>query len=410
MLSRKLSYHLAVCSLLILAGAALAQSPPQASEIVNKVSSAYQNLRSFHFEAQSISEEQRDGMITRSESTRIFASDGQGRIRIEYKNPSLEFLNLFDGGARWTYFPMSRQYSRKVPKNPKNPNNLYDGPLVDGMITTDVVFNIHTRYAEPESDAELIPPLKAIHGRPMETIKVGDRKISAYVVEIEYAFVPTEGRELRRTLWIDQQRFIVLRDLAVRKETRSGKTTEYRTLVNLTVAKVNEKLPGDLFIFNPPPDALAVEFPSSPIKDFSDFVLHAKAMYGEPHTARKNGAIPAGIPGGVGPSHSQETAPSKPEQLNASGVEPGNPIKQTQPDYPLFLQAARISGVVRVRITVDEKGNVIDAMMISGHPLLEDVSLKAARKWKFTPTLSNGAPVSVQGVLTFTFTLPNKQH
>jgi TonB family protein len=61
-----------------------------------------------------------------------------------------------------------------------------------------------------------------------------------------------------------------------------------------------------------------------------------------------------------------------------------------------------------VQITIDEKGNVIDAMMISGHPLLEDVSLKAAREWKFKPTLLNGAPISVQGILTFTITLPKK--
>jgi outer membrane lipoprotein-sorting protein len=152
MLLRKISPPLAVGSLLILAGAALAQSQPNASEIVKQVSSTYQNLRSFHFEAQYTNEEQRDGVINRSESTRIFASDGQERRRIEYKNPSIEFLNLFDGGARWTYFPTSRQYSRKVPKNPKS---LDDGPIVDFMITTEVISNLHTRYAEPESDAEL---------------------------------------------------------------------------------------------------------------------------------------------------------------------------------------------------------------------------------------------------------------
>jgi TonB family protein len=405
MLSRKISAPIAVGSWLILAGAALAQSQPNASEIVKQVSSTYQNLRSFHFEAQYTSEEQRDGVVTRLESKRIFASDGQGRRRIEYKNPSIEFLNLFDGGARWTYFPTSRQYSRKVPKNPMS---LDDGPIVDIMITTEVMSNLHTRYAEPESDADLRPPLKAIHDRPMETIEVGDQKISAYVVEIEYSFVPAAGRELRRTLWIDQRRFIVLRDLAIRKETRSGKTTEFRTLVNLTVAKVNEALPGDLFIFKPPPDARQVEFPSSPIKDFSDLDLHSKAMYGEPDATKKGGAIPAGIPGGVGAPRIQKTAPLEPDQLKASGVEPGNSIKQVQPDYPEFLQAALVSGVVRVQITIDEKGNVIDASMISGHPLLEDVSLKAAREWKFKPTLLNGAPISVQGILTFSFTLPKK--
>jgi TonB family protein len=399
MLSRKISSPLAAGFLLILAGAALAQSQPKASEIVKQVSSTYQNLRSFHFEAQYTNEEQRDGVITRSESTRIFASDGQGRRRIEYKNLSIEFLSLFDGGAIWTYFPTSRQYSRKVPENPKS---LDDGPIVDFKIITAVVSDLHTRYAEPERDAELRPPLKAIHGRPMETIKVGDQKIPAYVVEIEYSFVPAAGRELRRTLWIDQLRFIVLRDLAIRKETRSGKTTELRTLVNLTVAKVNEALPSDLFIFKPPLDARQVEFPSSPLKGFSDLDLISKAMYGEPDTTKKDGAIPVGIPGGVGDFRIQKTAPLKPDQLKELGVEPGSPIKQVQPRYPPY--AVGISTIVRVRITIDGKGKVIDAVMISGHPLFADVSLKAARQWKFKPTLLNGAPVNVQGILTFAFT------
>jgi TonB family protein len=274
------------------------------------------------------------------------------------------------------------------------------------MFTTTVESSLHTLYAEPESDADLRPPLKSIHGRSMETIKVGGQEVSAYVVEIEYSFVPAEGRELRRTLWIDQRRFIVLRDLAIRKETRSGKTTELRTLVNLTVAKVNEALPGDLFIFKPPPDARQVEFPSFPITDVSDLI--PKAMYGEPYATKKDGAIPAGIPGGVGASRTQETAPLKPDQLKVSEVEPGKPIKQVQPDYPPYLQRSLVSGTVRVRITVDGEGNVIDATMISGHPLLEDVSLKAAREWKFKPVLLNGAPVKAQGILTFTFTPPEK--
>ena len=106
MFSRKKASSLVVGSLLIFAGAALAQSQPKASEIFEQVNSTYQNLRSFHFEAQYINEKQRDGVTTRSESTMIFASDGQGRRRIEYKTPSIEFLRLFDGGARWTYSPM----------------------------------------------------------------------------------------------------------------------------------------------------------------------------------------------------------------------------------------------------------------------------------------------------------------
>jgi protein TonB len=58
-----------------------------------------------------------------------------------------------------------------------------------------------------------------------------------------------------------------------------------------------------------------------------------------------------------------------------------------------------------VLIENDEKGDVIDAVMVSGHPGLKKVSLEAARKWKFRPTLVNDKPIKVQGILTFNFSL-----
>ena len=48
---------------------------------------------------------------------------------------------------------------------------------------------------------------------------------------------------------------------------------------------------------------------------------------------------------------------------------------------------------------------VIEAGVITGHPLLRDAALQAARQWVFKPTELSGVPVKVQGVLTFNFTL-----
>src|SRR5262249_25619861 len=49
-------------------------------------------------------------------------------------------------------------------------------------------------------------------------------------------------------------------------------------------------------------------------------------------------------------------------------------------------------------VTVSEEGNVIAARAVSGHPLLRDAALEAARQWKFTPS-----KVKIVGTLTFTF-------
>ena len=72
-------------------------------------------------------------------------------------------------------------------------------------------------------------------------------------------------------------------------------------------------------------------------------------------------------------------------------------------EYPPLAQAARISGSVVVEVTIDEAGLVSSARAISGHPLLKDSAVNAARQWRFTPTMLAGVPTKVVGTLTFNF-------
>ncbi len=54
--------------------------------------------------------------------------------------------------------------------------------------------------------------------------------------------------------------------------------------------------------------------------------------------------------------------------------------------YPPVAKAVRALGLVKVRLEVNERGEVIVAEAVSGHPLLKKVSEIAAKKWTFTPT------------------------
>src|SRR5262249_7288064 len=104
------------------------------------------------------------------------------------------------------------------------------------------------------------------------------------------------------------------------------------------------------------------------------------------------------------------TSAGTPEKLNVSGgVLQGNAIKSVQPPYPPIAKAARASGPVQVQIIISETGEVIEASVISGHPLLRDAALEAARQWLFKPTELSGVPVKVQGILTFNFTLDDEE-
>jgi periplasmic protein TonB len=95
-----------------------------------------------------------------------------------------------------------------------------------------------------------------------------------------------------------------------------------------------------------------------------------------------------------------------PKMIKVSlGVLPGNAINKVQPQYPPIAKAARASGAVQIQVTISEEGRVIEASVISGHPLLRDAALQAAKQWTFKPTQLSGVPVKVQGILTFNFTL-----
>jgi len=54
------------------------------------------------------------------------------------------------------------------------------------------------------------------------------------------------------------------------------------------------------------------------------------------------------------------------------------------PDYPAAAMALQAYGPVNVWVKVDDNGDVVSAVAISGHRLLQKVSEIAAMKWKFS--------------------------
>jgi TonB family protein len=89
---------------------------------------------------------------------------------------------------------------------------------------------------------------------------------------------------------------------------------------------------------------------------------------------------------------------------NKSGrFTPGKVISRPEPAYPPIARAARAQGPVVVRVVADEEGKVVAAQAVSGHPLLQQAALQAARKLRFKPPLVDGKPVKFSGTITYTF-------
>lgn len=92
---------------------------------------------------------------------------------------------------------------------------------------------------------------------------------------------------------------------------------------------------------------------------------------------------------------SQLDRPFQIEGLNRS------PVTTPAPEY-----AERVNGLVRVRITVDPQGRIVQRVpLIKGNPGLEQAVMDALHSWRFNPLPPEAPQVNETGVITFRFRL-----
>ena len=85
------------------------------------------------------------------------------------------------------------------------------------------------------------------------------------------------------------------------------------------------------------------------------------------------------------------------------GIVNSKAINLVKPVYPMEARAKRASGAVNVQVTIDEEGNVVYACALSGAKELQRGSEIAAYQSKFSPTLLEGKPVKVTGVIVYNY-------
>jgi uncharacterized protein len=86
---------------------------------------------------------------------------------------------------------------------------------------------------------------------------------------------------------------------------------------------------------------------------------------------------------------------TRPPMAVGGSVQESRLIRKIDAVYPELAKQARVTGKVVMVVTVDEEGNVTDARVSSGHPLLNEAAVNAVKQWKYTPTLLEGEPVPV---------------
>lgn len=118
-------------------------------------------------------------------------------------------------------------------------------------------------------------------------------------------------------------------------------------------------------------------------------------------TVKADIAASSSEPAGSSAESGQHTAP---KTLSTSSLN-SRASKRVVPPYPPLAKSSKIEGVVRVYVTVDEGGKVIDVLRSEGPVLLRRAAEDASRQWKFPPTAVNDKPVRLTGYIEFNFSL-----
>jgi protein TonB len=112
-----------------------------------------------------------------------------------------------------------------------------------------------------------------------------------------------------------------------------------------------------------------------------------------------SGDGPSGAPSGEGVPDGTGTVPIHP----GGDIKPPVRTAYVAPIYPDIARAARVSGTVVVECTIDPSGRVVEARVVTGHPLLNESALDAVRQWRYEPTRLNRVPVAVLMTVTVRF-------
>lgn len=90
----------------------------------------------------------------------------------------------------------------------------------------------------------------------------------------------------------------------------------------------------------------------------------------------------------VAPLALREKGPKAPVRVGGRVREP-RLVNRVDPVYPALAKQTHLQGVVIIDAVLDEQGNVVEAKVTSGPPLLMQAALDAVRRWKYEPTYLN---------------------
>lgn len=110
----------------------------------------------------------------------------------------------------------------------------------------------------------------------------------------------------------------------------------------------------------------------------------------------------------------RNSVPARPEvqgtvHTGTTGVMASSLMYSPEPEYPAQAIAAGVEGQVTVRAVVGPRGNIIDAEVVSGPPMLREAALDAVARWRYRPYEQDGKPVPIATTAILDFEIPNRK-
>lgn len=148
----------------------------------------------------------------------------------------------------------------------------------------------------------------------------------------------------------------------------------------------------------PPPKELVApqDMPTSVPQEADASLDKGIAVYGEPGTGDPAGLEGGGLgtgPGGLGFVLPQGAVAPKPHRSNR------------QPPYPAAARASKKTGLVLIRGTVRADGALEDLAVVRGDEPFVAAAMKAVGRWRYSPALYEGQPISAGVVIEIRFEL-----
>jgi peroxiredoxin/outer membrane lipoprotein-sorting protein len=219
---------------------------PSADTICRKVAETYRNLRMYQFAAQLTIDYNLRGSSASGETHYALAMVKPDKVRLTKKEQDRELIVVGDGETTWKYLPRTKQYTKESvatledEEQSEQPSRGETDPLSEAQNRLVNRYVGLTRYASV-----------AVLARE-DRLKVEGDKVDCFVLQIR---LPAGLQEL----WVDKQRFLVLRHMETAKMERNGVPIAVKATLNFKHVDVATVPENDLFDFTPPEKSVEVQ-------------------------------------------------------------------------------------------------------------------------------------------------------